>query len=398
MLRRAALIQAWLISIVATDSLRSQYPLLHIGDKLNCPGGGHGCTKDSGSDGNGKDYPYAMTDDDANVLAAYSLIHTSTRHADQVKLWHSHTKAPAVKYVESVPVCGGSGGQETPYVVACNNTYNFETGGFRKDAMVYHVANLTHTISRSDTKFTVCAAVVFCCKRYGAPLVPSTAQGNYSDYEGSEYVTFVRLGDELMKLVDAMNVPNADPRAPRTQWCQQLTVQRGLDQSVPAPAAAGAPLLAPVYVNTPVWKGEGASGQLRYTADYTSEYAWKSLARFTVDAVTQLGYDGAWIDSFSPTEVRNGADTAGNKVSVWNPANQRPYTPQEASDAQMDRLQKVFYPCLVTQKYCMYSRSEARTHPLYSLIAACIRFLLYTIVIFGRIPTHHRFASGLEIR
>ena len=340
----SALLQnaVWFIYIVSTTSFPAQYPLLHIGAKLNCPGGGHGCTKDNGADGNGKDYPYAMTVDDAKVLAAYSLIHVSTRHVDQVKLWHTHSTAPAVKYVESVPVCGGSSGQNTPYVVNCDNEYNFETGGFRPDAMVYHAANLIQPISRTDTEFSVCAVVEYCCKRYGAPLVPSTAPGNYSDYKGTEYVTFVRVGDELMKLVDVANVTNPDPNAPPTEWCQRLTVQRGLDQSVPRPAAAGAKLLAPVYVDTPVWKGKGASGELRYIADYQSEYAWKSLGQFTVDAVTQLGYDGAWIDSFSPSEVRNGADPAGNKVTVWNPVTNRPYTAKEASDAQMGRLQKVF--------------------------------------------------------
>ena len=38
-----------------------------------------------------------------------------------------------------------------------------------------------------------------------------------------------------------------------------------------------------------------------------ARYAWQSLANFTADAVTQLGYDGAWFDSFTPTEIRNGA-------------------------------------------------------------------------------------------
>ena len=41
---------------------QSYYPLLHIGDKLNCSNGVYdgsvkGCTKDGGADGNGGDYP-----------------------------------------------------------------------------------------------------------------------------------------------------------------------------------------------------------------------------------------------------------------------------------------------------------------------------------------------------
>ena len=58
--------------------------------------------------------------------------------------------------------------------------------------------------------------------------------------------------------------------------------------------------------------------------------------------VQQLGYDGAWFDSFSPSEVANGADPGGLKVSIWNPAEGRPYTPREAMDAQKERLQKVW--------------------------------------------------------
>ena len=35
---------------------RSQYPLLHIGSKVNCSAHGP-CTKDDGDDGNGRDFP-----------------------------------------------------------------------------------------------------------------------------------------------------------------------------------------------------------------------------------------------------------------------------------------------------------------------------------------------------
>ena len=111
---------------------------------------------------------------------------------------------------------------------------------------------------------------------------------------------------------------------------------------MPAAAPAGAPLLAPTFAHTPAWAGPAASGKLAYQADYRSSYAWSSLANFTADAVEQLGYDGAWFDSFSPSEIRNGADPEGNKVSVWDVAAGRPYTRAEAFAAQMTRLQRVW--------------------------------------------------------
>ena len=92
---------------------------------------------------------------------------------------------------------------------------------------------MTEPLAAGDTAFRYCGAVVFCCKRYGAPLRASTAPGPFGDYgNGTRYVTFVRLGDELMKIVAASNASNPDPssRAP----CQRLTVERGLDGTAPA--------------------------------------------------------------------------------------------------------------------------------------------------------------------
>ena len=323
----------------AASSPTPQYRLLHIGGKSNCSADGP-CTKDTDADGNGRDFNYAITPDEADVLSAFSLLHLSPKRIEQVQLLEKHARQPLVKYTETQPVCGGSAGQDTPYVAGCNDTFNFETGGFRKDAMVYHAGNLTAPIGAGDTALSICMAVPFCCNHYAAPLVPSTANGSYSHYTGTTYVTFLRVGDELMKITAAEPATNPDPESPAA--CQTLTVARGLDGSVPAAAPQGAPVLAPVYITTPHWEGAGASGKLRYQADYGTFYAWSSLANFTVDAVQQLGYDGAWFDSFTPSEVKNGADTQGNKVSVWNVAAQRTYTRAEVYQAQQARLTRVW--------------------------------------------------------
>ncbi len=56
---------------------RSQYPLLHIGSKVNCSAHGP-CTKDDGDDGNGRDFPYALTNSNARAL---DMTPTTSRRA-----------------------------------------------------------------------------------------------------------------------------------------------------------------------------------------------------------------------------------------------------------------------------------------------------------------------------
>lgn len=335
-----SVLMAFGVAVITSEVQLPVYPLLHIGEKMNCSGAGP-CTKDTNADGNGRDYQYAMTPADASVLNSFSLLHMSPKNPDQIRLLHKKApNRPLVKYTETVPVCGGSGGQETPYVVDCNNSYNFETGGFRRDAKMYQAGNLTEPLDMSDTLLHMCLAVPYCCKRVATPLVPSTASGPYSDYDGNTYVTFLRVGDELMKILTVVTTPNPDPEI--HGQCQRITVARSLDGSPRVTASVGTPVLAPVFGRTPVWVGPKASGKLSYQADYQSFYAWSSLANFTIDAVTQLNYDGGWFDSFTPSNVANGADVGGLKVSLWNTHTNRPYTPAEAHAAQRARLQKVF--------------------------------------------------------
>ena len=142
-----------------------------------------------------------------------------------------------------------------------------------------------------------------------------------------------------MKVAAVRDAPNGTAEG---QWCQRLTVVRGLDGTRAAAAAAGAALLAPAYNHPPVWAGAGATGALPYVAEFGSFYAWSSLANFTVDAVRQLGYDGAWFDSFGGNRGAGLSDTAGSPVAFWNPREGRPYRPREVSDAQYERLQRVW--------------------------------------------------------
>ena len=285
-------------------------------------------------------FGYALGAADSRALGAFSLIHSSPANATQVTRYSDGHAVPIVMYTESVPICGGNGGVDVPHVTRCNDTVNFETGGFRRDAMVYFAGNLTRPLSAAGTELELCLGVPNCCNKYAAPLVASTANGSYSDYSGSAYVTFVRIGDELLKVVAAHTKPNPDPEV--GGMCQRLTVERGLDGSAIKSAPVGAAVLAPVYAKqngSPLFT---KSGKMVFQADYDSFYAWSSLANFTVAAVQQLGYDGAWFDSYSPSPVKNGAGAGGEKVSIWNRRTGRPFTWEEAMTAQQARLQRVW--------------------------------------------------------
>jgi hypothetical protein len=51
------------------------------------------------------------------------------------------------------------------------------------------------------------------------------------------------------------------------------------------------------------------------------------LARVaTLKAIQQLGYDGAWFDSYSPSTVANDAGAGGEKVAFWNFDTNQHYT------------------------------------------------------------------------
>lgn len=312
------------------SSVESQYPLLHIGDKLNCTHSGTPCVKDNGADGD-VGFAYAPTDSDAAALASFALRHISFEDPSDARALvarlHAAGGGPLVKYTETRPVCGGSSGQVTPFVVDCNSTTNFETGGFRHDARVYHAANLTAAITVGDTALEVCLVDGIGGKLVTA-LVASTAQGNYSDYDGTAFVFWVRLRDELLKVTSVS--------ASRKDGCQTLEVQRGLDGTEPGAFPVGEPVLAPTLVGgLPT-----ASGALPFIAEYTSFYAWSSIANFTVDAVQQQGVDGAWFDSFSPG-IRE-QDLGGQTVAVWNVSAMRPLTASEAFAGQVQRLNAVW--------------------------------------------------------
>ncbi len=303
----------------------SQYPLLHIGDKLNCTHTGKPCAKSSRGI-----FTYPLKAADATALASFALRHISftdpATGPAEVALLRAAGGGPIVKYTETKPVCGGSEGQVTPFVVGCNGTVNFETGGFRRDARVYLTANLSRAAGAAETALELCLADGV-GGRQVSPLVASTAPGNFSDYDGTAFVYWVRLRNELLKVMTAS--------AP-TRGCQRLGVQRGLDGTAPGAYPAGEPVLAPALVGG-LPKDSGA---LPFTAEYSSYYAWSSIANFTIDAIRQQGVDGAWFDSFSP--VIRVQDLRGDPVFVWNISAGRDLTLSEAVAGQVARLNAVW--------------------------------------------------------
>ena len=102
----------------------------------------------------------------------------------------------------------------------------------RYGASVYLYGNLKESITASSTKFTVESL------NSNVHLKASTATGDYTE-STEKYVTFIRIGKELMKIIDVTTM-NSNKQ-------QTITVVRGFNNSTPASYDNNANVYNPVY-------------------------------------------------------------------------------------------------------------------------------------------------------
>ena len=250
----------------------------------------HACTNKSCDKTN-------MTEEDAAALAHFTFIE-GTFDTDEIQLVQSRSAGAPPEftlYVESATTYGPTKG--VPGFE--QGIAGFEEGGFRESARFYLQGNLTADLSESDSALQLCASLKY-RSRFPAPVPPSTTDGNVSakpdprhNISGG-FVSFLRIGDELIKVITAENVTASDPEAPP---CQRLVVQRGLDGSAVTQHKAGAPVLAPAYAN--VRAPTGPNNLPTYHPRYNSTYGVDFLLNWTLYALAQ-GYSGSWFDSWHP--------------------------------------------------------------------------------------------------
>ena len=165
----------------------------------------------------------------------------------------------------------------------------------------YQIASLPQSITSSQNTFNV---TLF---KIGSEIKPSTNPGNYSNSNG--YVTFIRIKQELMKIVSVEAVDSSNNQ-------QKIRVIRGFDNTKSSSYNININIFHPVYDGWNYPNGEGES-HLNYVLDPTQSFGKIRLINHTLKAI-QSGYNGSWFDCFSAFQF-NAVDNNGNKLSdTWS--------------------------------------------------------------------------------
>ena len=167
------------------------------------------------------------------------------------------------------------------------------------------------------------------------PFHASTA-GISSGRPGEGFCFWVRVGDELMKVV------GTDPPT------KTITVERGFEGTAPTMHETGDRVFGPVYVGNRRTLGRNARSSntwptsaegIRYALDPGNPATHAYKAEFVIDKVKN-GFSGIWWDTFQPSTYnlcdpigRGGYGEDGRSIMYWDFANDQPYTPETLREA-----------------------------------------------------------------
>jgi hypothetical protein len=188
----------------------------------------------------------------------------------------------------------------------------------RLNASFYRAGNLTEQVLSTDTIIKI----------HPVPdlsyLKPSTTAGNFTTKDG--YVTFIRLGQEIAKIVDVTNDGSS------------LTVVRGFGNTRSVSHNEGDSVFAPVF------NSEGFPGgqeSITYTLDPAQTVAVQRLVNHTLEVVAR-GYSGSWFDLFSD-HLYNAVDMGGKRLNTtWDFSANSYYTRAGLLQVTKDRLDRVW--------------------------------------------------------
>ena len=190
----------------------------------------------------------------------------------------------------------------------------------RFGASVYLYGNIKESISSSQTKFTVESL------SNNVHLKASTATGDYTK-STQEYVIFIRIGKELMKIVDVTTMNNNKQ--------QTITVVRGFNNSLPTSYSNNANVYHPVYDGGGF--PDGSRGGINYIVDPTQLYGKNRLIQHTLESI-QNGYNGSWFDCFSANQY-DAVDQCGNRLhATWSFEYNEYWNKSTFSSANQQRL------------------------------------------------------------
>lgn len=172
---------------------------------------------------------------------------------------------------------------------------------------------------------------------YLASRGSGTQSGAYSR-NTHDVVSWIRVGQELMKIVGAPTVDGGDI---------VLRVQRGLWSTDAARHDAGERVLSPVYIGSAALdralSGTPSRNDVNYPLRYALKiwrhdaHAWLARRIKTTFGSDWQGYNAVWLDTTSCVQYSN-ADPYGNQVWGWNDPAKAKLTAEAWGDGQRAKL------------------------------------------------------------
>lgn len=194
-------------------------------------------------------------------------------------------------------------------------------GKYRRALIMFPVARLAGSIEASTTEFTLEKTPEHNHNEIalkGSTRKGKTSSGSSEPKSTLSYVTWILVGDELMR-IEAFDSAN-----------NKIQVTRAFDGSKARKHKKGSLVFSPAYLGsqnlTGAWPG-GPGLHLRYGFDPGKPESGLWIAGLAEEKM-KLGYDGVWLDIMSASPF-NLCDSLGRKVRAWNFGANRYYTPDE---------------------------------------------------------------------
>ncbi|MBO2945252.1 hypothetical protein JJQ72_14835 [Paenibacillus sp. F411] len=193
----------------------------------------------------------------------------------------------------------------------------------KKEVLYYRVGNSSASITATQTTFSLNDV-------FGS-LIPSTSNTWNSNFDSNgefKFVTWLLIGDELMKIQSVSG--------------NTVTVIRGIHSTVPKSYPAGTPILSPVYGAAPV---AGMTSEVQYRLDEGTNVRWDLLLSAAL-AEYDKNRGGIWIDILIGNLsqfAQSGQTVPSNRI--WDIRNQSVYNDEvraENVERGIVRIQEQF--------------------------------------------------------
>ena len=183
------------------------------------------------------------------------------------------------------------------------------------DLLYYRCGNVGSFIGVSDITFTINS--------------PSDSKGlGLIASEPGNFTTWIRVGDELMKLVAVSS---------KTIYPITVTVERGMDGSIATSHTANSTVTAPLYTIPPVESGNNTNLSL-----FNPVFGPRKdiLKQNVINYALNNNHDGIWIDIL--LGLLGGQNMTGGNYTLWNHKKEIVYTNEDIVNDTKEALNYIY--------------------------------------------------------